>query len=145
MLGVKDTHKIGHGFELYSAGHPTRSTRFLHTLFVGVTQIPNGVAWMTEYPEVISAYIGKFLEIRFIYSRDVYRFNEPMRRDRRFWSLRRWWGLCQQKGSYEREEIAMGRWKTYELRIVGDWTIIREVFPNLPSALPGWRGRIGRR
>lgn len=71
-------HKIGHGLKLDATGHATRSTRLLHPCLVGIIQVPNSIAWMTEHPEIIPAYIREFLEICLIYPWDVDRFNELM-------------------------------------------------------------------
>ena len=50
-------YKVIHSFKFYPSRHTTWCSRFLHAAFIRLRQQPNGVIWMTENPEVISAHV----------------------------------------------------------------------------------------
>ena len=58
---------ISHSFSFDTTGHATRGPRSFDLVLVAFCEIPHGVVWMAENPEVISADVGEFLEIRLIY------------------------------------------------------------------------------
>ena len=54
-LKKKLAYEVSHSFEFHPSCHTTWCSRFFYAAFIRLRQKPDGVIWMTENPEVISA------------------------------------------------------------------------------------------
>jgi len=62
---------VSHSLGFDTTGHTTGRPRSLDLALVAFCEVPDGVVWMAENPEVISADIREFLEVVLVYPRLV--------------------------------------------------------------------------
>jgi hypothetical protein len=65
----KETHQIGHGLKLDTAGHAARGSGFLDTRFIGFGKDPDGVVRVTEDPEIVATNVRELLQIALVDTR----------------------------------------------------------------------------
>ncbi len=111
------TYHVAHRLELDAASHAARRTRLLHLGFIGLIQLPDGVAGMAENPEVVSTNIAELLQVGLVNSRAVKLLDECVRLDRRAGVLAGGWRGCKEEGFDEREES--GVWAGQDNEIAG--------------------------
>ena len=113
------TNHVSHSLGFNTTGHAARCPGSLDFILITFCEIPDGVVWMAENPEIISADVGEFLKVGFEYSGLVQALDKFVRGNRDFWRLSGSWGRGKEQRANEGERALVRMWEGNEVAVGG--------------------------